>query len=142
MITVHVVPIEYVVATWYIAEPFIVSGLREGGSEDPVNMTYTSDNVLEYLLAGEWELFIAVGEDGAMKGAATVSYLNYPLHCIAFITSVGGRLVVSQDSFNQIKQLFKQRGATIIQCYGRPGIIRLWKRFNFKPRSTLLEAII
>ena len=142
MITVHVVPIEYVVATWYIAEPFIVSGLREGGSEDPVNMTYTSDNVLEYLLAGEWELFIAVGEDGAMKGAATVSYLNYPLHCIAFITCIGGRLVVSQDSFNQLKQLFKQRGATMIQGYGRPAIVRLWKRFNFHPRSTLLEAIL
>ena len=142
MITVHAVPIEYVVATWYIAEPFIVSGLREGGSEDPVNMTYTSDNVLEYLLAGEWELFIAVGEDGAMKGAATVSYLNYPLHCIAFITSVGGRLIADQGSFNQLTTLFKMRGATMIQGYARPAIVRLWKRFNFKPRSTLLEAII
>jgi hypothetical protein len=77
-----------------------------------------------------------------MKGAATVSYINYPLHRVAFITAGGGRLIVSQDSFNQLTTLFNMRGATMVQGYGRPAIIRLWKRFNFQPRSTLLETLI
>jgi hypothetical protein len=141
-ITVHEVPIEFVQQTWHLAKEFIVAGLQEGGGENSANMTYNDDHVLSYLVSGVWSLFIAVGEDGLMKGAATVSYINYPIHRVAFITAVGGRLIASQDSFNQLKNLFKARGATMVQGYGRPAIVRLWKRFDFQPRSTLLEVSI
>jgi hypothetical protein len=105
-------------------------------------MTYNDDHVLSYLVNGNWELFVAVDENNVMRGAATISYINYPLHRVAFITAVGGRLIATQDSFNQLKNLFKARGATMIQGYGRPAIIRLWRRFDFQPRSTLLEVQI
>lgn len=142
MISVHAVPLEFVQQTWPLAKPHIISGLQEGSGENNTRMTYNDDHVLSYLVAANWELFVAIGEDGLMKGAATVSYINYPLHRVAFITAVGGRLIASQDSFNQLKILFKARGATMIQGYGRPSIIRLWKRFDFQPRSTLLETLI
>jgi hypothetical protein len=103
-------------------------------------MTYNDDHVLSYLVNGNWELFVAVDENNVLLGATTVSYINYPLHRVAFITAIGGRLIADQDSFNQLTTLFKMRGATMIQGYGRPAIVRLWKRFNFQPRSTLMEV--
>ena len=142
MITIHATPIEFVQQTWSLVKPFIEAGLQEGSGEYSPNITYNADHVLSYLASGEWELFVAVDESGSIRGAMTVSYVIYPLHRVAFITSVGGRCVATQDSFNQISTLFKQRGATMIQCYGRPAILRLWKRFNFQPRSTLLETLI
>ena len=142
MITVHAVPLEFVQKTWPLAKPHIISGLQEGSGENSPNMTYNDDHVLSYLVNGNWELFVAVDENNVMRGAATISYINYPLHRVAFITAVGGRLIATQDSFNQLKNLFKARGATMIQGYGRPAIVRLWERFDFQPRSTLLEVSI
>ena len=142
MITVHAVPLEFVQQTWPLAKPHIIAGLQEGGSENSPNITYNQHHVQSYLASGEWELFVAMGEDGLMKGAATVSYINYPLHRVAFITAVGGRFIATQESFNQLTKLFKMRGATMVQGYGRPAIIRLWRRFNFHPRSTLLETLL
>jgi hypothetical protein len=142
MITVHAVPLEFVQQTWPFAKSHIIAGLQEGSSENSPNITYNQHHVQSYLASGEWELFVAMGEDGLMKGAATVSYINYPLHRVAFITAVGGRFIATQESFNQLTKLFKMRGATMVQGYGRPAIIRLWKRFNFQPRSTLLETLI
>ena len=142
MMTVHATPIEFVQQTWHLVKPFIVAGLQEGGGEYSPNMTYNADHVQSYLASGEWELFVAVDESGSICGAMTVSYNPYPLHRVAFITSVGGRFVATQDNFNQLTTLFKQRGVTMVQGYGRPAILRLWKRFNFQPRSTLLETLI
>ncbi len=140
MVTVHAVPLEFVQKTWPLARPHIVAGLQEGSGENSANMTYNDDHVLSYLVSGNWELFVAVDENNVMRGAATISYINYPLHRVAFITAVGGKLIATQDSFTQLKNLFKARGATMIQGYGRPAIIRLWRRFDFQPRSTLLEV--
>jgi hypothetical protein len=142
MITVHAVPLEFVQQTWPLAKPHIIDALQEGSGENSPNMTYNQHHVQSYLASGEWELFVAMNENNTMIGAATVTYINYPLHRVAFITAVGGRLIASQESFNQLTTLFKMRGATMVQGYGRPAIIRLWKRFNFQPRSTLLETLI
>jgi hypothetical protein len=142
MITVHAVPIEFVQQTWLLAGKFIVDGLQEGSGENSPNMTYNQHHVQSYLANGEWELFVAMDENNTMIGAATVTYINYPLHRVAFITAIGGRLIATQESFDQLTTLFKMRGATMVQGYGRPAIIRLWKRFNFQPRSTLLETLI
>jgi len=41
-----------------------------------------------------------------------------------------------------LKQLLKSHGATKIQGSGREAIVRLWKRYNFEPRNTLVEVLI
>ena len=61
---------------------------------------------------------------------------------VAFITSIGGKLISNDDTFEQLKAILKQRGATKIQGYGREAIVRLWKRYNFEPRTTLVEVTI
>ena len=138
---IHATPIEFVQTTWPLVEKYIVSSLLDGGDINSQNMAYNVHHVLGYLTSGQWELFVAV-EEGEVVGAGTVSYINYPLHRVAFITAVGGRLIATRDNFNQLSTLLKMRGVTMVQGYGRPSIIRLWKRFNFQPRSTLLETLI
>ena len=77
-----------------------------------------------------------------IHGACTVSFLNYPLHRVAFITTIGGKLISNDDTFQQLKTILKASGATKIQGYGRDAIVRLWKRYNFEPRNTLVEVLI
>jgi hypothetical protein len=95
-----------------------------------------------FLTSGQWLLLVATDEAGVIHGAATVSFINYPLHRVAFITAIGGKLISNRDTFEQMKLLLKQRGATKIQGYGRESIVRLWKRYNFEPRNTLVEVLI
>jgi hypothetical protein len=61
---------------------------------------------------------------------------------VAFVTAIGGKLISSQETFDQLKTLLKLRGATKIQGYGRDAIVRLWKRYDFEPRNTLVEVLI
>jgi hypothetical protein len=83
---------------------------------------------------------VAVDEENKIHGAATVSFSNYPMNRVAFITLIGGKLIANQDTFEQFKTVLKQRGATKVQGYGRESIVRLWRRLGFEPRTTLVEV--
>ena len=45
-------------------------------------------------------------------------------------------------SDDQLKKLLKSFGATKIQGFGRPAIVRLWSKYNFEPRNMLVEVLI
>jgi len=130
---------DYVHQTWPKVKDFLLAGILEGADTAHQNNVYNIDHVLGYVASGEWELLVAVDEDNTIHGAATVSYVNYPLHRVAFITSIGGKFVCTKSTVAQMKDFLKLRGVTMIQAYGRESISRLWQRHNFKPRSTLLE---
>ena len=136
MLQINVVPTQYMHQTWPLVRGFIEDALTKG---DPGIPLYSLDNILQYLVNGDWELFIAV-EDGKVIGSTTVSYINYPLQRIAVITTVGGRHIIDKRSFSEFMQILKtQRGVTLVQAFGRESIVRLWRRYNFKTRNTLVE---
>ena len=116
--------------------------MAKGGDFPDWAASYTVDHIQAFLAAGQWLLLVATNENGEIHGAATVSFINYPLHRVAFITAIGGKLISNDDTFEQLKLILKQRGATKIQGYGRDAIVRLWKRYNFEPRNTLVEVLI
>ncbi len=87
-----------------------------------------------------WLLLVAVDEENKIHGAATVSFANYPMSRVAFITLIGGKFVSDKGTFEQFKLVLKQRGATKVQGYGRESIVRLWRRLGFEPRTTLVEV--
>lgn len=136
--TLHIrtVDTSFVHQAWPMVEPHIKSAL-EKVEGDP---DYTLEHVRGFLATGQWMLLVAVDEDNAVHGAATVSFINYPRHRVAFITAIGGKLISNDETFEQLKALLKQRGATKIQGFGRPAIVRLWQRYNFEPRNTLVEV--
>lgn len=135
---VQAVDSAYVHQVWPMVTGYIEDALRK--SEDAAD--YNIHHVQMFLATGQWLLLVATDEDNAVHGAATVSFINYPLSRVAFITTIGGKLVSSDETFEQLKALMQQRGATKIQGFGREAIVRLWKRYNFEPKTTLVEVKI
>jgi hypothetical protein len=141
-LTVQYVDNNFVQQLWPKVKPFIEDAMAKGGDFPDWAASYTVDHIQAFLAAGQWLLLVATDENGEIHGAATVSFINYPLHRVAFITAIGGKLISNDDTFEQLKLILKQRGATKIQGYGRDAIVRLWKRYNFEPRNTLVEVLI
>lgn len=141
-ITVKRVETAYVAQAWPLVKEFINDAIEKAQPEDKSTHNYTLDHIQAFLASGQWLLLVGVNENGGVVGAATVSFINYPRHRVAFITSIGGYLISSRDTFEQLKTILKAHGATKIQGYGRESIVRLWKRYNFEPRATLVEVLI
>jgi len=139
---VRPVDTNYVQQVWPMVKPFIDEAMQKGGEFPDWAAGYTADHIQMFLTSGQWLLVVVADEAGAIHGAATVSFINYPLHRVAFVTAIGGKLISSEDTFTQFSNLLKTRGATKIQGYGRPAIVRLWKRYKFEPRNTLVEVLL
>ena len=132
----------YIQQVWPMVEGFIASAMNKGGVDVPETRDYTIEHIRGFLASGTWLLVVTVNEQGQIQGCGTLSFVNYPLHRVAFVTSMGGHLISNEDTMAQLTALLKQRGATKIQGYGRPAIVRLMRKFNFEPRSTLVEVLI
>lgn len=141
-LSIQYVDTAYVNQVWPMVVGFVEEALSSSPEFPDWYENYNAHHVQSFLTSGNWLLIVAVSPDGKIHGAATVAFANYPKHRVAFVTTIGGKLVASADTFEQLKQLLKQRGATKIQGYGRDTIVRLWKRFGFEPRLTLVEALL
>jgi hypothetical protein len=137
-ITVRFVDQVHVHAFWATVEPFLAVSIEHGeGPED-----YNIHHVQQYLTSGHWLLLVGVDENNVICGAAAVSFASYPLHRVAFVTAIGGKFIVCKESFEQMKSIVKQHGATKVQCYVRPAMQRFLERFGFEPGSRLVEVVI
>jgi hypothetical protein len=141
-LTIRPVEAQHVQQAWPFVEQYIAEALQKGEDFPEETKNYNIHHVQAFLSAGQWMLLIAVDEENKVHGAATVSFISYPMHRVAFITAIGGKLISSQETFDQLKRLLKSYGATKIQGFGRESIVRLWQRYNFEARHTLVEVLI
>jgi hypothetical protein len=121
---------------WPQIEKYVSSAIEYGHGD------YTIDQIRLLINTGQWLLMVAIDEEGTVHGAAASSFLNYPNSRVAFITFIGGKLISNQETFKQMSDILKQHGATKIQGMARPSIARLWKRYGFEERTTLVEVKI
>jgi hypothetical protein len=131
---VQYVPTEYVAQTWPLVEKHIESARKHGFGD------YTIDQVKLLVSMGQWILMVIVDEEVNIQGAITSSFINYPNSRVAFITFIGGKLIATQETFEQMCDILKQKGATSIQGAVRPSIARLWSRFGFKHKTEIVEV--
>lgn len=141
-LTIRHVDTHYVQQFWPMVRNYIAEALQKGDDFPPEFKNYTVDHVPVFLTSGQWTLIVAIDEQQQIHGACTVTMINYPLHRVAFITAIGGKLISNDGTFDQLKKLLKSFGATKIQGLGRDAIVRLWKRYDFEPRNTLVEVLI
>lgn len=127
------VTVEYVNQVWPQVEQFINAALAY--QDD-----YTIEHAQLYVANGTWQLFVAVGDDGALKGAATVQFYNRPTDRVAFVVTMGGSLITGHDSYKQFTDLLKYFGATYIECASRESATRLWQRFGLKEKYRIAGA--
>lgn len=131
------VPIHYVNQTWPTVSEFIKAAIeQQTGNKD-----YTLEQVQVYVSSGQWMLLVAT-EDEKVIGAATVNLFNRPNHRVAFITYIGGRLIVSKESFKQMCQVLQSFGATSIEGAVNDAIARLWQRFGFVEKYKIVEVAL
>lgn len=133
-----VVPIgaNYAHQAWPHVKQFVEAAVAEGqGAAD-----YGTEHVLQYLASGQWLLFVAVDEEQHIHGSCTVSFINYPLNRVAFVTTYGGKFLSNDVVMSQFKALLKAHGATKVEAYCRESMVRLLGKFDFQPKSTIVEA--
>lgn len=141
-LTVQPVDANYISQVWPLVEKYFVDALVEGGEKEGVELCYNIHHVQSFLTSGIWLLLVAVDEKNEIHGAATVSFINYPMHRVAFITLAGGQFIVNGKVLKQLWLVLKQRGATKVQAYGRDSMVRLLRRNGFQPQTTLLELTL
>ena len=135
MIVQHV-PIEFVAQTWPLVEKYISSAEKFGGDD------YTADQIKVYLSKNLWTLLVAVDDNNQVQGAATVTFQNYPNDRIAFVTTMGGNMMVNEEVLGALKNVLKGFGATKIQGAMRPSMVRLSQKVGFVERYTIVELKI
>jgi len=132
------VPIEFVNQVWPQVEGYIEAAIeQQQGQKD-----YTLDQVKTLVVMGHWLLLVASAEDNEIKGAATVSFSTRPNHRVAFITYIGGRLITNPNTFQQLSTILKQRGATVIEGAVNEAVARLWQRYGFTEKYSIVGVTI
>ena len=134
------VSVDYIHQIWPFIEQHVQNTFAEGHNFPEWSLDYNPTHVRQLLISGQWVLFIALDEEAKIQGSCTVSFINYPLHRVAFVTTYGGNFVSNSDVMAQFKNLLKSYGATKAQAYCRDSMVRLLKRFEFEPRNTLVEV--
>jgi hypothetical protein len=127
------VDVNYVNQIWPQVEKFIAAALAY--QDD-----YTIEHVKVYVTNSTWTLIVAVDEAGEIHGAATVQFYNRPNDRVAFVVTIGGRLITNPDTFHQLSNLLKAFGATAIEGSARESIARMWKRYGFEEKYRVVGA--
>lgn len=140
----RVVPVSdsYVHQTWPLVKQFIEDTFAEGQDFPEETLSYKVDHVLQFLASKQWLLVVAIDEQAKIHGACTVSFLNYPQHRVAFVTTYGGHFISNDSVMDQFKVLMRSQGATKLQALCRKSMIRLLGRFGFAPRNTMVEVML
>jgi len=129
------VDISHVNQVWPMVEQFIADALEHSCGD------YTVEQAKTLVVMGHWTLLVAVDESG-VHGAATVSFSNRPNDRVAFITTIGGKLISNADTFAQLKQVLASLGATYIEGAARESIARLWSRYGFEEKYRIVGVKI
>lgn len=140
----QVVDVIYLAQVWPQVVKYLEASLAEGQEQEGIpewNGCYNIYHVQAFISSGSWLLVVAI-EDGIIHGAATLSFMNYPMSRVAVISLTGGRLVTGAEEFEQLVNIARHYGATKVQAYCRESVARMLKRRGFKPVSTLVEVQI
>jgi hypothetical protein len=132
---VQPVPIHLINQLWVKVEPFIKSAEAKF-----VDSEYTAEQIKVYLVTGQMMLLVITDDKLEVHGAITASFINYPNDRVAFVTSIGGKLVSNPETFAQMAEVFKANGATKIQGIAKESVAKLWKRFGFEEKAILVEV--
>ena len=127
------VDINYINQLWPQVEKFIEAALAY--QDD-----YTVDHVKVYVTNGTWTLVVAIDDQGVIHGAATIQFYNRPKDRVAFVVTIGGKLISGHETFAQFSELLKACGATYIEGAARESIARLWQRFGFVEKYRVVGA--
>lgn len=128
-------------SVWPKVEGLIESGMSRADASSPSrSIDYSIEHVKHFVITGQWMLLVAVDKSGDLKGAATVSFIDYPLKRAAFLTTVSGNFIVNKDCFDQLKEVLKKAGAKSIQGIVSKSVARLYSRLGIQGDRLFIES--
>ena len=127
------VDVNYTNQLWPQVEQFIDAALAY--QDD-----YTLDHAKVFVTNGTWMLIVAIDDDAIIHGAATIMFYNRPNDRVAFVVTMGGRLITGSETYAQFTDLLKAFGATYIEGASRASAMRLWERFGLKEKYRVAGA--
>ena len=127
------VPVEWVHRVWGAVEQFLGPAIEHSKGE------YTLDLVKAYVAEGRWALLVA-SEDSTIHGAATIDFFNRANDRVAFVTTIGGKLISNDENFKQLKDFVISRGATAMEGAVRDSVARMLKRYGFEEKYSIIEV--
>jgi len=129
------IPVIDLYQVWPLVAPMIQESLEK--CDPPAD--YNIHHAQQFLTSGTWALIVA--DDGAdVVGACTVVIQNHPTQRVAFITSLGGRGILTPEGFDSLRHLLQKYGVTKIRGYVRPSVARLAAQVGFTKGDTLVEC--
>ena len=138
-LTVKPVDPIFIQQVWPSVSGYLASALTDGCPYPDWSHDYTIDHVQGFLVSGLWTLLVAVDENDEIHGAGTIAFANTPIHRLAVVTTTGGKFMTGTDVVDQVRDFVKANGATKLQAYARPSMVRLLQRSGYEPRNTLVE---
>jgi hypothetical protein len=129
----QVVPTAYIQQVWATVEKYLADGLVQSGGE------YNVDQLKVFLTQGSQVLLIVTNADKII-GAFSIVFENYPNDRIAFITSVGGRMIADKALWPKFEDWCRSQGATKIRGAAFESVAELWRRqFDVQTRYVIVE---
>ena len=127
------VDINYTNQIWPQVEQFIEAALAY--QDD-----YSIEHVKVFVTNGTWTLIVAIDDEQTIHGAATIQFYNRPNDRVAFVVTMGGKLITGSETYAQFTDLLKAFGATYIEGASRASAMRLWERFGLKEKYRVAGA--
>jgi hypothetical protein len=127
------VDVNYVNQLWPQVEQFIEAALAY---QDDYNIEHAK----LYVTNGTWMLVVAIDENQVIHGAATIQFYNRPKDRVAFVVTMGGKLITGHETYAQFTELLRAFGATYIEGASRESVARLWQRFGLQEKYRVVGA--
>lgn len=127
------VDVNYVNQLWPQVEQFIDAALAY---QDDYNIEHAK----VYVTNGTWVLIVAIDDNQVIHGAATIQFYNRPKDRVAFVVTMGGKLITGHETYAQFTELLKAFGATYIEGASRESAARLWQRFGLQEKYRVVGA--
>lgn len=133
---VQEVPLQYVNMLWPSVEGFVASALPHADGDIAL------DEVKSYCVNGVWKLLVVVDENNTVHGAGTIHFFNRINHRVAFITTVGGKGILTPENFSQFSDILRSNGATCIEGSVRDSLVRLAAHFGARKKSNNIQIVL
>lgn len=130
------VPIQYVNVVWPSVEGFLASAIPHSNGD------ITLEETKSYCVNGVWKLLVIVDENNVVQGGATLHFFNRINHRVAYITTVGGRGILTPEICSQFSDILRSNGATCMEGSVRDSLVRLAARFGAIKKSNIIQLEI
>lgn len=129
---IEVVPVDLIHKVWPDVEQFIDDSLQWSGDD------FTKDQVKAKLALGQWFLIVAATDK--VHGAMVVNVYNDFNFRVLFVLATGGKFIINDDTYAQLRGIAQSFGATRIRAAVRDSMERLLRPQGFKELYKIVEA--